>query len=379
MKQQNNKCVTKITGGALALLLASGCIIGNSKADNKESVQGEGSSVTVGGVSESQNSSLEKVGKTAPTTVKEENKNKDKDTLQAKINLLKEKLSELTKIYATDAGYNDGFKTKAKDIHDAYSEALNNNPTIEQLDLAIPEVEKIISESKNNEMPKKLPESPEDEQKNGAKANTDKPNDNKVNKNTPAVSNEKPAENKDNKKVPAASNEKPAENKDDKNVPAASNEKPAESKDNKNAQANSNEKTNKNHPSVPGENDSSVSIHIKDKIAGEINKFKSLLNDGSWTEESIKLAKNKINKLELVLMSNNLTEKDLSEVKANLNDIQINILKKKAKPSYNKKIVNNTVIRTNSNNVQTGVESLSSVLITLSASSLALFTSKKRK
>ena len=374
MKQQNNKCVTKITGGALALLLASGCIIGNSKAD-KESVQGEGSSVTVGGVSESQNSSLENVGKTAPTIAKEENKNKDKDTLQAKINLLKEKLSELTKIYATDAGYNDGFKTKAKDIHDAYSEALNNNPTIEQLDLAIPEVEKIISESKNNEIPKKLPESPEDEQQNGAKANTDKPNDNKVNKNTPAVSNEKSAENKDDKNVPAPSNEKPAENKDDKNVPAAPNKKPAENKDDKNVPAPS----NKNHPSVPGENDSSVSIHIKDKIAGEINKFKSLLNDGSWTEESIKLAKNKINKLELVLMSNNLTEKDLSEVKANLNDIQINILKKKAKPSDNKKIVNNTVIRTNSNNVQTGVESLSSVLITLSASSLALFTSKKRK
>ncbi|MDU6791649.1 MAG: hypothetical protein E6427_02925, partial [Anaerococcus sp.] len=131
-------------------------------------------------------------------------------------------------------------------------------------------------------------------------------------------------------------------------------------------------------PPVPGEKDNKKSVEIKDKIAGEINKFKALLKDGSWTEESLKLANAKIAELEKTLLKSDLTEKDLEDVKASLNDIQINVLKKTA-PKAQRKATNNVVIRNNSNNVKTGVPSLGTVLTLLNFSTFALFKSKKRK
>lgn len=370
MKQKNNKNITKITSGALALLLASGCLIGNSKADS-EAVQGEGDQVQIGDKAEGKPDNFDNIGNSndgkqdKPTektndAEKPDTNKEDKTELDKQKNILKSSLEELPKFYAEDAGYKNEFKNKLKDTHAKYTDLLNGAPTIDQLKAAINDIHNLTTVEANNN----LEANKQDEEVR------DQEPDNKGNKTNPDGNTTTPDKggNSDNNKET-----------DNNNNGENSGSKPAETNNsNNNPSTDNNSGSDKaNEPSVPGENDSDVSKEIKGKIAGEINKFKALLNNGSWTDESIKAAKAKISDLELVLMKSNLTEKDLTEVKVALNDIQINLLKKKEVVTV--KRASNNVIKSNSGNVKTGVESLASVLITLSSSTLALFASKKRK
>lgn len=357
MKQKNNKCVTKITSGALALLLASGCIIGNSKADG--TIQGEGKDkVQIGREAQGQKDNFANVGDPNNNDTTQKYKgNKPNNDLQEKIKIekikiLKSNLEELSNFYSAEAGYNETFKNKLKEKHTEYSNLLKKNPTTEQLTAAINDIHNLTTvEGEEN----KISQKQQDEHVN------DIPNNGNQGETNTGNTTEEPTDKNQGEANTGSTTEKTADkNQGQTNV------------------GSNTETTNQNQPAIPSANDSKKSKEIKDKIAGEINKFKALLNDKIWTVESIEAAKSKINKLELLLNKNNLTEKDLSEAKATLNDIQINVLKKKAKTDI-KKVTPKTVIKTKSNNVQTGVESLASVLLTLGSSSLALFASKKRK
>lgn len=371
MKQKNNKCVTKITSGALALLLASGCIIGNSKAD--VTIQGEGKdNVQIGHKAQGQKDDFANVGNPNNNDTTQKDKgNKPNNDLQEKIKIekikiLKSNLEELPNFYSAEAGYNETFKNKLKEKHTEYSNLLKNNPTTEQLTTAINDIHNLTTvEGEKNKI--QQDENVNDIPNNGNQGGTNTGN-----------TTEKPDDKNQGEVNTGSTAEKPADKNQGEANTGNTTEKPSDKNQGQTNVGSNTETTNQNQPAIPSANDSKKSKEIKDKIAGEINKFKALLNDKIWTVESIEAAKSKINKLELLLNKNNLTEKDLSEAKATLNDIQINVLKKKAKTDI-KKVTPKTVIKTKSNNVQTGVESLASVLLTLGSSSLALFASKKRK
>lgn len=379
MKQNKNKNITKITSGALVLLLASGCLIGNSKAEEAEKVGAEGKNVIIQNKqTESKPANLNDIGKeietdkpaeppkenkdekpAEPTKENSENEkkpaqpdqkqpeiNKTNEDIENKKEALKTKLAELTKYFAEDAGFNDSFKKKAKDAHTEYSNLLNGTHTSEDLQAAINNINSIIADANNNLESKDTHEIVKDKQNIG----------NENNSNTAGNATTTDGE---------------------INPGSTTGSKTGKTGTDPSTNKNSGIDNSKQQP-VPGEKDNKKSVEIKGKIAGEINKFKALLKDGSWTEESLKLANAKITELEKTLLKSDLTEKDLEDVKASLNDIQINVLKKTA-PKVQRKATNNVVIRNNSNNVKTGVESLASVLVTLSSSSLAFFASKKRK
>lgn len=381
MKQNKNKNITKITSGALVLLLASGCLIGNSKADETDKVVAEGRDIKIeGNTTEGTPANFDEIpDKTAeptkenkdekpaePTKENSENEKKPaqpnqkeqnqpevkntneeienkKPTLEAEFET---KLNELTKYFAKDAGFKDSFKKRAEEAHTKYSNLLNEAPTNDDLQAAIDNINSIIADENNNYEAKDTHEIVKDKEKIGT-GNNSKPSENNT-----------------------TTDGKTSDGSTIGSNPGQTGTKPS-------TETNS-EIDKPKQPPVPGEKDNKKSVEIKDKIAGEINKFKALLKDGSWTEESLKLANAKIAELEKTLLKSDLTEKDLEDVKASLNDIQINVLKKTA-PKAQRKATNNVVIRNNSNNVKTGVESLASVLVTLSSSSLALFASKKRK
>ena len=386
MKQKNNKCVTKITSSALALLLASGCIIGNSKADG--TIQGEGkNNVQIGREAQGQKDNFANVGNPNNNDTTQKDKgNKPNNDLQEKIKILESNLEELPNFYSAEAGYNETFKNKLKEKHTEYSNLLKNNPTTEQLTTAINDIHNLTTvEGEKNKIPKKQQDAHvNDIQNNGNQGGTNTGNttEKAADKNQGEVNTgnttEKPADKNQGEANTGNTTEKPADKNQGEANTGNTTEKPSDKNQGQTNVGSNTETTNQNQPAIPSANDSKKSKEIKDKIAGEINKFKALLNDKIWTVESIEAAKSKINKLELLLNKNNLTEKDLSEAKATLNDIQINVLKKKAKTDI-KKVTPKTVIKTKSNNVQTGVESLASVLLTLGSSSLALFASKKRK
>lgn len=369
MKQKNNKCVTKITSGALALLLASGCIIGNSKADG--TIQGEGKDkVQIGHEAQGQKDNFANVGNPNNNDATQKYKgNKPNNNLKEKIKILESNLEELPNFYSAEAGYNETFKNKLKEKHTEYSNLLKNNPTTEQLTTAINDIHNLTTvEGEKNKISKKQQDAHvNDIQNNGNQGGTNTGN-----------TTEKTADKNQGEANTGSTTEKTADKNQGEVNTGNTTEKPSDKNQGQTNVGSNTETTNQNQPAIPSANDSKKSKEIKDKIAGEINKFKALLNDKIWTVESIEAAKSKINKLELLLNKNNLTEKDLSEAKATLNDIQINVLKKKAKTDI-KKVTPKTVIKTKSNNVQTGIESLASVLLTLGSSSLALFASKKRK
>lgn len=396
MKQNKNKNITKITNGALVLLLASGCLIGNSKAEETEPVLAEGKDVKIQEKdTESKPANLNDIGKDIkpekPAESPKENKaekpaeqpkqnsendnkpaqpnqkdqnqpelNKTNEDIENKKEILKTKLAELTKYFANNAVFKESFKKKAEDAHTKYTNLLTNaTPTSKQLQDAIDDISNLIAVEANNNL---LSEEVKNEKIEDLE--TDK-----------TGKNSKPSEN--TTATDGNANAGSTTGSGNINSEVNSGSKPGQT-DTKPSTEDKSGSNVTNQPTVPGEKDNKKSVVIKGKIAGEINKFKALLKDGSWTEESLKLANAKITELEKNLLKSDLTEKDLEDVKASLNDLQINVLKKTA-PKAQRKATNNVVIRNNSNNVKTGVESLASVLVTLSSSSFALFASKKRK
>lgn len=77
MKQNKNKNITKITSGALVLLLASGCYIGNSNAEGSR-IEGEDINVS-GTITESKKEdTIADALNKSETTKKQENDSSDK-------------------------------------------------------------------------------------------------------------------------------------------------------------------------------------------------------------------------------------------------------------------------------------------------------------
>lgn len=358
MKQNKNKNITKITSGALVLLLASGCYIGNSNADsNSEGSVIEDKDMKISGtISESKK---ENTISGALYAVSKTTENNDVNTSENNENLGSSLSDEGSVAELT------GEKVEEKEDLNSVNSSNDSNQTNSS----------VKKEDENKDKAVNKPSQSDKEEK------------------------QKEVENVDNK-----SNKSEGENKDkpvDKNKVEEESENPNTNpkKENKvtNTDSNNTSKSIQNKTevqTVPGQGDDQDSKKLKNKIAGEINGIKALVNDGTWSEESVKAAKAKITNLEAFLLKGDLKDKDLAEVKSALNDIQINVLKKKIVKETNvvknddKKVVSNeksnklsqkTVIKSNTDNVQTGVGSLSSVLLTLGSSSLALFAGKKRK
>lgn len=357
MKQNKNKNITKITSGALVLLLASGCYIGNSNAE--------------GNITEAPDMSIS-----------------DKESGSTKINNIADAL-------------NDKSKTTEKKESESSDEKQNSDSSSDEGSVAKP-----VDEEAKNVQPI-VPDNSSNNKNNEEQNNINK-DDNKENSAENAESQaSKPDQTEEKQKEtekPEVNSKSGDENKDkaaDKNKvekeSKGSNTNSKEEDKQTNTGKNSTSKSNQNKKdvqTVPGQGDDQDSKKLKNVIAGEINNIKALVNDGTWSDESVKAAKAKITNLEAFLLKGDLKDKDLAEVKSAINDIQINVLKKKIVKETNvvknddKKVVSNeksnklsqkTVIKSNTDNVQTGVGSLSSVLLTLGSSSLALFAGKKRK
>lgn len=351
MKQNKNKNITKITSGALVLLLASGCYIGNS---NAEDINTEAPDMEVSD-KESKPAKESTIGdaikKISETTEKKENKSQD------------EKENSVTP--PTDEGLPAQPQDESKIAEESIgNDNSNNKDDVKPNNNNSKENNKEIS-AENSESQTPTSDKKEEETKEAE----DNPKTKDENKN-------KPADDNNVGKESEAKNTNTKEEKTEATIDSDSKQSKLESQ------------------TVPGQGDDQNSKKLKSEIAGEINNIKALVNDGSWSEESVKAAKTKITNLEAFLLKGDLKDKDLAEVKSAINDIQINVLKKKVVKETNveknddKKIVSNkesnkpsqkTVIKSNTDNVQTGVGSLSSVLLTLGSSSLALFAGKKRK
>ncbi|EGC84277.1 hypothetical protein [Anaerococcus hydrogenalis] len=350
MKQNKNKNITKITSGALVLLLASGCYIGNS---NAEGIKTDSPDMEVSD-KESKPAKESTIGdaikKISETTEKKENKSQD------------EKENSVTP--PTDEGSPAQPQDESKIAEESIGNDNSNNKDDVKPNNNRKENNKEIS-AENSESQTLTSDKKEEETKEAE----DTPKTKDENKN-------KPADDNNVGKESEAKNTNTKEEKTESTIDSDSKQSKLESQ------------------TVPGQGDDQNSKKLKSEIAGEINNIKALVNDGTWSEESVKAAKAKITNLEAFLLKGDLKDKDLAEVKSALNDIQINVLKKKIVKETNvvknddKKVVSNeksnklsqkTVIKSNTDNVQTGVGSLSSVLLTLGSSSLALFAGKKRK
>lgn len=173
-------------------------------------------------------------------------------------------------------------------------------------------------------------------------------------------------------------------------------EESKQNQNNKNKIDSSKDKENSKKESESNEiNEDEKNFINKDKLAGEINKIKILLKDGSWTKKSSDEAKKILNEIEKSLTKDKLTTKEYNKLVDDLNYIQINVLKEAKKVSKdankdentNARLVkkvknttdNKTEVKNESTNVKTGVGSLSSILLTITGASSALFASRKRK
>lgn len=354
MKQNKNKNITKITSGALVLLLASGCYIGNSNAEsnateypNMEIAKNESGSIKVDTIGDTLKNKSDKTEKIENISTSEE------------------------KNLVTQPRSDEGSTAQPEDENIIDEESIGSNDSSNNKD--------DVNQNNNKEDNKNTTTESSESQASKSDEKEEKKEEPNKGEDTPKTKDE-------NKNKPA----------DDNNVGKESEAKNTNTKEEKTeATIDSDSKQSKlESQTVPGQGDDQNSKKLKSEIAGEINNIKALVNDGTWSEESVKAAKTKITNLEAFLLKGDLKDKDLVEVKSALNDIQINVLKKKIVKETNvvknddKKVVSNeksnkpsqkTVIKSNTDNVQTGVGSLSSVLLTLGSSSLALFAGKKRK
>lgn len=371
MKQNKNKNITKITSGALVLLLASGCYIGNSNADSEKNINEVKNAIVDPSEtkSEEHNSitkALENLGANNTNNKGKENTpetNKSNSELNtSNKNIAEKQAEETTNVEPIDPHEDSNNKDEEKQNNINKGNNKENQP-------------------ENSESQASKTDQKEEKQKEAEKTED----------------NSKSEDNNQGNTVIKPSQSDKEEDKQNEIKKPENNPKTKDENKNTNSQTNNTSKSIQNKTevqTVPGQGDNQDSKKLKNEIAGEINGIKALVNDGTWSEESVKAAKAKITNLEAFLLKGDLKDKDLAEVKSALNDIQINVLKKKIVKETNivknddKKVVSNekynklsqkTVIKSNTDNVQTGVGSLSSVLLTLGSSSLALFASKKRK
>src|SRR5690625_1594728 len=149
MRQNKNKKITKITSGALVLLLASGGLISNSLADG-ESLQAEGDNIKVSPEithSESIDGSLsDAVDKKAEDVEKNDNKeNKNLNKIS-----LGENLAKVKSFTDENAGYNQEFKQRANKAYNDYSYLLNADANEKDIIKANDALLTIIQDASNN-------------------------------------------------------------------------------------------------------------------------------------------------------------------------------------------------------------------------------------
>lgn len=384
MKQNKNKNITKITSGALVLLLASGCYIGNSNADSEKNINEVKNAIVDPSEtkSEEHNSiakALENLGANNKGIENTQETNKSNSELNtSNKNIAEKQAEETTKVVPIDSPEDSNNKDEEKQNN--INKGNNKENPAESAGSQSSQPDKKVENQKDTEKTEDNSKSADNNQGNAVIKPSQSDKEEKKQKETKN-------ENKD--KATDKNNEK----KESEDTTTNSKKENTET----DTETNNSVQKNQNKPksqTVPGQGDDQSSKKLKSEIAGEINNIKALVNDGTWSEESVKAAKTKITNLEAFLLKGDLKDKDLAEVKSALNDIQINVLKKKIVKETNvvknddKKVVSNeksnkpsqkTVIKSNTDNVQTGVGSLSSVLLTLGSSSLALFAGKKRK
>ena len=149
MRQNKNKKITKITSGALVLLLASGGLISNSLADG-ESLQAEGDSIKVS--PEVTHSESIEGNLSDAVDNKTEDVEKNDNKVNKNINKVSfgENLAKVKSFTDENAGYNKEFKQRANKAYNDYSYLLNSDADESDIIKANDALLTIIQDESNN-------------------------------------------------------------------------------------------------------------------------------------------------------------------------------------------------------------------------------------
>ncbi|MDY3005494.1 hypothetical protein [Anaerococcus porci] len=152
MRQNKNKNITKITSGALVLLLASGGLVFNSQASG-ENVIAEGDNIIVDN-RETESTKVEDINSVLDNTgnidkIKTEEK-KDNSKVNDLLKNFNSKISEVKAITDPEAGFNEEFKNRARALLNKYESSIGTNSSESEINAAIDELQLTISEEGSN-------------------------------------------------------------------------------------------------------------------------------------------------------------------------------------------------------------------------------------